>query len=246
MRPIQSIPAFLSLLLVASCKPGPGSSCDKGEARCIDRQNELVCDQGKFILAPCRGPRGCGLTPNGVSCDITANKHGDACSRDEEGASACTDTKTKITCTSGKFAATTCRGPKGCETQGGRPLCDTTVSEPGDACRDEDRGKACSVDGKQFLSCSGGKMTMQFQCLGPNGCKSAEGKLACDMSFARDKDPCSKEMEGKNACNLDHSSIVVCKGGKFEIDEECKKGTRCNAEGGLIRCEKPDKDGEKK
>lgn len=230
----------LSLVLVGACKPGPGSSCDRGEARCVDKKSELICQKGSYILAPCKGPRGCGLTPTGVSCDISGNAAGDACSTDEEGASACTDAKTKIVCTAGKFVATQCRGPKGCETQDGRPLCDVTVAEPGDVCKDAEKAKACSVDGKQFLACEGGKMTLQFQCLGPNGCKSEAGKLDCDMSYARDKDPCTKDMEGKVACNLDRSSIVACKGGKFVIDEECKDGKRCVGEGS-IRCEKPEK-----
>lgn len=239
MRIVSSL--FLVLLALSSaCKPGPGSSCDKGEARCVDKKSQLVCQKGSYIQAPCKGPRGCGLSPSGVSCDISGNQAGDACSTDEEGASACNDPKTRIVCTGGKFVATTCRGPKGCETQEGRPLCDVSVAEPGDACRDADKTKACSVDGKQYLACKDGKMTMEFQCLGPGGCKSEGGKLGCDMSMARDKDPCTAEMEGKHACNADKSSIVVCKGGKFVIDEECKSGATCNAEG-TIKCEKPEK-----
>jgi len=232
--------ALLFLALFGACKPGPGSSCDKGEARCVNKQSQLVCQSGSYIEAPCRGPRGCALTPTGVSCDITGNKAGDVCSTDEEGASACVDPKTKVVCSAGKFLATSCRGPKGCETQEGRPLCDLSVSEPGDPCREADKTKACSVDGKQYLVCKAGKMTMEFQCLGPNGCKSDGGKLNCDLSVARDKDPCTAEMEGKHACNLDKSSIVICKGGKFVIDEECKAGTSCNSEG-TIKCEKPEK-----
>lgn len=237
-KPVLSFALFV--LGLASCKPGPGSSCDKGEARCVDRTSQLVCQNGHYIQAPCRGPRGCGLTPSGISCDISANQPGDVCSTDEEGASACVDAKTKIVCAGGKFVAGSCRGPKGCETQEGRPLCDMSIAEPGDVCKDSDKTKACSVDGKQYLVCTGAKMTMEFQCLGPNGCKSEGGKLSCDMTYARDKDPCTKEMEGKHACNLDKSSIVTCKGGKFVIDEECKGGTSCNAEG-TIRCEKPEK-----
>lgn len=236
----------MAILLAAavflySCKPGPGSSCDRGEARCIDRQTQLVCQSGKYIVAPCKGPRGCGITPSGVSCDISGNQPGDACSTDEEGAATCLDGTSKLVCTGGKFTSASCRGPKGCEQQGGRPLCDTTIAQPGDPCRDTDKTKACSVDGKQYLSCSGGKMTLEFQCLGPGGCKSSAGQLACDMSLAREKDPCTQAMEGKVACDEDRSSIVVCKGGKFEIDEECKAGTQCESEGS-IRCAKPTKE----
>ena len=229
-----------ALVVLGSCKAGPGSSCDKGEARCVAKNSELICQNGSYIQAPCKGPRGCGLTPTGVSCDISGNVAGDVCSTDEEGASACTGAKTKIVCTAGKFVATQCRGPRGCETEEGRPLCDVSIAEPGDACKEIDKTKACSVDGKQYLSCQGGKMTMQFQCLGPGGCKSEAGRLNCDMSYARDKDPCLPEMEGKVACNLDQSSIVVCKGSKFVIDEECKDGKRCVGEGS-IRCEKTEK-----
>jgi len=239
MKRLQLLLAATAIFLGA-CKPEPGSSCDKGEARCIDKQSQLVCQSGKYIAAPCKGPRGCGITPDGISCDISANQPGDVCSTDEEGASSCIDAKTKIVCTGGKFEAILCRGPRGCEAQAGRPLCDNSIAQPDDVCKDSEKTKACSVDGRQYLACSGGKMTMQFQCLGPGGCKSTGGQLSCDMSYARDKDPCRAEMEGKHACNLDHSSIVICKAGRFVIDEECKDGSRCQAEGS-IRCEKPEK-----
>lgn len=121
---IATIPLLFVLAVLGACKPGPGSSCDKGEARCVDKHSQLVCQKGSYIQAPCKGPRGCSLTPTGVSCDITGNQPGDVCSTDEEGASACIDAKTKIVCTAGKFVASGCRGPKGCETQDGRPLCE--------------------------------------------------------------------------------------------------------------------------
>lgn len=238
-RRLRFLP-FCLLVIASACKPGPGSSCDKGEARCIDKKTQLVCQAGKFVSSPCKGPRGCGLTPDGVFCDISGNQPGEPCSTDDEGAAACSDPKTKIVCSAGKYQPWQCRGPKGCTTDDRRPLCDNSIAEPADPCREADKTKACSVDGKQYLSCAAGKMTMEFQCLGPAGCKSEGGKLGCDMSVARDKDPCTKEMDGKHACNLDKSSIVVCKDGKFVIDEECKAGTTCNAEG-TIRCEKPEK-----
>lgn len=237
---------FLRVLLLLSlaifaidCKPSVGSSCDKREARCIDRQSQLICQNGKFIQSPCKGPKGCSLTPDGVACDISGNKMDEPCSTDDEGAASCSDKRAKVVCMGGKYVSMPCRGPHGCEMVDNKAICDMSVAEPGELCKDADKVKACSVDGKEYLACEGSKMTLQFYCLGPNGCKADKSTLNCDMSFARDKDPCTKEMEGKNACNLDKSSIVVCKDGKFRVDEECKKGTRCIVEG-TIKCEKPD------
>jgi len=42
----------LCLSLFTACKPGPGSSCDKGEARCVDKHSQLVCQNGSYILDP--------------------------------------------------------------------------------------------------------------------------------------------------------------------------------------------------
>lgn len=227
-----------SVLLMAGCKRGVGSSCDKGEARCLDRERQLVCDQGKFIESPCRGPEGCSLAPKGVSCDVSANKPGDLCSRDDEGAAACTDPKTLISCRGGSYQPSPCRGPDGCVASEGRPKCDTSVATSGDACAEQEKPKACSTDGKTLLACKGGTMQTELPCRGPDGCKITASKLDCDLTLAELADPCPSEMDGRHACAVDRKTMLVCKDGKFAPDSPCKAGESCLVEGGSIRCGK--------
>lgn len=229
----------LSLLSIA-CKPDVGSSCERGESRCKDKQTQLICSDGKLIAAPCRGDKGCQVSPTGVACDISKNQPGDACSSYEQGVAVCLDPKKMLVCASGKYQHAECRGPAGCTTTEGRANCDQTIANAGDPCKDV--AKACSVDGKQVLICQAGKLALAFHCLGENGCKAQGGKIDCDLTVARDEDPCLQEMEGKVACNIDRRSIVVCKNKKFVIDEKCETGKTCSTEGGSIMCAKPEKD----
>ena len=146
--------SFFVLLLVvcAGCKPGVGTSCDKGEARCQDKQTQLACQGGKYIATPCRGPGGCSITPDGIHCDISKNKPGDPCSTDDVGAAACSDEKTLIACVEGKYQPSPCRGPKGCTSSDGRPTCDTSIAAPGDACKDTEKPKGCSTPALQQVA----------------------------------------------------------------------------------------------
>jgi len=231
---------FVAALSSLSCKPSVGSSCERGEARCQDKQNQLICSNGELISAPCRGDQGCQTSPTGVACDISKNQPGDVCSSYEQGVAVCVDPKKMLACNEGKFAHVECRGPAGCTTTEGRATCDTTIANEGDPCKDV--AKACSVDGKQVLTCTAGKMALTFFCHGENGCKAQGGKIDCDLTVAREGDPCIQEMEGKVACNIDKKSIVACKSKKFALDEKCETGKTCSTEGGSIMCAKPEKD----
>ncbi len=221
------------------CEPGVGSSCDPDEARCLNPTTELVCQDGKYIATPCRGPGGCAVLPNvGVACDITKNKPGDDCAAGEEGVASCVSDHRMIVCREGKYAFEPCRGSDGCENSRGRARCDKSLAMPGDPCQQEGE-KACEVRGQELLVCRGGKMSALYRCLGAEGCQ-AKGKLKCDMSVADKGDACDPEMEGAAACTPDKSAILVCKGGKFVKDEDCRDGKSCNPEG-ATRCEKPEK-----
>jgi hypothetical protein len=228
----------LALSFVA-CKPKVGSSCEKGEARCLDGQRALVCQGEKFIETPCRGKGGCRLEGERTACDIHGNKSGDPCSTDEEGAAICLDASTLLVCHGGAYVASSCRGKNGCVEEGGRTLCDATVAEPGEVCATPDK-KACSVDGKRVLVCSAGKMEERYECRGPNGCTVVTGKLDCDLTVAKVGDACDVKSEGTFACTEDLKGTARCAGGKFVADEPCKRGTRCLAEPGSVRCAKPD------
>ncbi len=197
-----------------------------------------MCDQGKLIEAPCRGPRGCSMPVEGVVCDVSGNKPGDPCSRDDEGAAACADAKSILVCRSGKFQINLCRGPDGCERSDGRPQCDTSIAEVGDGCVDADKPRACATDRKALLGCVDGKMANQVTCRGPDGCQIEAGKLNCDLTLAEAKDPCLSDMEGRHACSVDRKRILICKSGEMVSDSECDKKESCLTEGGSIRCGK--------
>jgi len=232
----------LALLCFAfiGCKPHAGSSCDKGEERCLDPGRALVCESGHFIETPCRGKDGCQVKLETTSCDVHGDKPGDACSTDDEGSAACLDPKTMLSCHGGRYVAVACRGQRGCAEDGGRAECDESVAESGEAC-DHDDKKACSADGKRVLLCASGQMQTMYQCRGEQGCRVTAGKIDCDVSIARGGDACDKQFEGTFACTEDQLAIVRCSGGKFVPDESCKRGQRCFAEPGSTRCAKPDK-----
>jgi len=237
-RPILILCAF-ALLALSNCKPSVGSSCDKGEARCLDAKRELVCQAGSFIESPCNGPGGCRSTEKGTSCDFSGNKAGDPCSADDEGAAICKTKDSMLACHGGLYALVPCRGASGCVNAEGRALCDTSIAEPLDICGDENL-KACSVDHSQVLICKQHTMQRFYLCRGADGCASAAGKLNCDTSIAKQGDACDKKLEGQAfSCTPDQSQILVCKGGAFVLDESCKFGQKCSLVGNSTKCRKP-------
>lgn len=228
----------VSVWLCAGCKPGPGSSCDKGEARCLDNGRSLVCQEGKLIETPCRGPGGCSVAPDGVRCDITGNAPGDVCSTDQQGASACKDGQTMLSCRGGRYVAVTCRGPNGCQSDGSHSVCDQSMAAPLDDC-DKEGTKACSVDGREVLACKQGKMSSYLLCRGPRGCTALGGKLDCDLSIAAEGDACDPKLEGHVACSPDSEKLVRCEGKRFVSDEVCKAGKRCVTSDTRTECVRP-------
>jgi hypothetical protein len=227
-------------LAFAGCKPGVGSRCDTGEARCIDPSKALVCEDGRFIEMACRGKDGCRLVVDRTACDVHGNKSGDACSTDDEGSAVCTGEQAMLSCRRGRYVSVACRGQHGCVEQGGRAECDESIAESGEACGTDGK-KSCSADGKRVLTCAAGKTETRYQCRGERGCSVKTGKIDCDVSVARGGDACDPLFEGTFACTEDASAIVRCKEGKFVPDETCKPGLRCLAEPGTTRCAKPQK-----
>lgn len=227
--------ALVGFSLSVGCKKGVGSSCGKGDARCLDPSTVLVCQEGEYIAAPCRGPQGCVLTARGTLCDVTGNAAGDACSRDDEGSATCANPETLLTCRGGRYEVSRCGGPKGCSVEGASAVCDATVAAKDDVCRPGAR--ACSQDGKAVLACEGGKLVPARHCRGKQGCTVKGRELECDTSVAAIDDPCSREMEGSVACSERGDQVLICRGQRFAIEEVCKKGKRCDGEGGRIACE---------
>ncbi len=226
---------------MAGCKPSVGSSCDKGEARCLDGKRELICQAGQFIESPCNGPAGCGSSERGTSCDFSGNRAGETCSTDDEGAATCIGKDGMLACHGGKYTLVPCRGARGCLNAEGRALCDTSVAEPRDACNDENL-KACSGDGSEVLICKQHSMQRFYLCRGDKGCVSGGGKLNCDTSVAKLGDACDKKLEAQAfSCTPDGASILVCKGGAFVLDQACKAGQKCLVNGSATQCTKPSK-----
>ncbi len=219
-----------------ACKPGVGSKCDKGDARCLDGQRSLACENETFIEVPCRGKQGCSQQGELVSCDISANREGDRCSIDEQGSAVCKDGQTLLTCRGGKYVSLPCRGPNGCEREGAQSRCDRSVASLGDPC-DTAATKACSTDSRQVLACEAGKMQLLLQCRGPRGCVAVGSKLDCDLSIAAEHDSCEAKLDGHVACTPDANAIVKCVNGRFELDEKCKAGKHCATAGTSTQCE---------
>lgn len=234
-------PAALAALLQLGCDPAVGRSCDEGDVYCVDRTRELVCENGAFIEAPCRGPGGCAIHPDGVRCDISKNHAGDRCSKDDEGASVCAAEHRMLVCRSGAYADVPCRGPDGCVGAGSRTSCDTSVARAGDLC--SGNAQACDEAGKRALVCHEGKMRAAFHCRGVDGCAFHGGQLSCDLSIAKVGDPCDERMRGQHACSDDQSGLVTCQAGKFQLTEPCLKGKRCTAEGSSVGCHEAESTG---
>jgi hypothetical protein len=125
----------------------PGDSCARSGFACTpDKQNDLACRQGVFVLAePCAGPFGCRVAPfdgvaaggaGNVMCDADIARAGDPCL--EEGDYACTaDGSIALQCVSKRMSPVgACNGPKGCSVVHLRPKgtasdCDTKLDDGG-------------------------------------------------------------------------------------------------------------------
>lgn len=176
-------------------------------------------------------------------------KVGDACTVD---VAACADDEEILYCVKGKFAAFPCKGKKGCyeRTNSGSTeiFCDMSGNEVGDKCwasqvveetkkvikragGQEGKG-GCSADTKAMVVCEGGKIA-HTQCRGPKGCTQSGTDLHCDMSVAREGDPC----EGNGAsCSEDGKQFLMCKDGKSTVDRQCR-GEPCKVEGTKVSCD---------
>ncbi len=237
-----SLAAFLliplGLLGIFSCKPGPGTSCDPHEARCLDGKRALICEDGKFVETPCKGKAGCSTVQERTTCDITGNQPGDVCSNGDEGVAVCVGDEAMLACHGRKYERVPCRGPRGCDMLGAQANCDQSIAEVGEACKKES-AKACAADKTQVLSCKGGRMATQYFCRGELHCSSEGGKLGCDETVARLGDACDKTLSGHIACSEDMKALITCQDEHFVPSEKCKTGTVCTVSGQSTKCEKP-------
>jgi hypothetical protein len=196
-----------------------------------------VCDDGKFVETPCRGKGGCSTKDQKTSCDISANRPGDACSIEDQGVAVCASASAMLACHGRKFENVPCRGPNGCEMVGDQPHCDQSVAEAGEACA-KDGAKACATDKTRVLACASGRLQELYLCRGEAQCSAAAGKVACDQTVARLSDRCDKALSGHIACSEDKKSLIACKDERFVPAEKCKAGTVCTVTGQSTKCER--------
>jgi hypothetical protein len=145
-----------------------------------DKKTSLLCAGGKFkAVQTCRGPGGCQIKADVVTCDSKLAEKGDPCTA--PGTFACTsDLKARLVCGPGKeprFAFDRyCKGPSGChEVDLG---CDEAISDIGDPCGVSGMF-ACNPDGTAELQCQGGQYVKDRKCP-KSGCSvKPGGKIEC-------------------------------------------------------------------
>jgi hypothetical protein len=214
------------------CDPKPGSPCTEKQGRCADKTSMIICNGEKWVLEPCRGPRGCYSELGAQSCDHDVVVAGDACvGRDEDQSGCSEDGKTYLECDGSTFVpVSACRGPGGCYRREGSTgrTCDGNTFEVGDRCRasSAERNYRCSVDRKAKLRCIDGKAAMDEPCLGPKGCFIENDALMCDNSVGKVGDPCSGD--GRMACtNASGIESVTCKDGRWGAGPPCRGPIGC-------------------
>jgi hypothetical protein len=153
-------------------------SGSENRACSTDKKSSLLCSSGKFkAVQTCRGPTGCQIKGDFVTCDSKLAEKGDLCTA--QGTFACTaNLKARVVCKGTAFAFDRyCKGPSGCH-----PLdqaCDETISDLGDPCGVTGMF-ACSADGRSELVCQGGQYSKDHGCP-RNGCHVLpQGRIDCE------------------------------------------------------------------
>lgn len=168
-----------------------------------------------------------------VSACCKDAKPGDACGI---GKAACLDRTTELVCQDGKFVTSICRGPKGCYTEGDRQRCDISGNADGDPCPLVSEGDAqCAVDKKRMVVCHKGAYAIH-NCRGPKACDESGAKVECDKSIQMESDKCSTD--DTYTCSMDNKRSLVCRGGKYVLDEHCRGPAGCNSSGEKVKCDR--------
>jgi hypothetical protein len=173
----------------------------------------------------------CGVVPLG--CCKKPPKPGDVCTA---GKAACLDKSTELVCQDSVFVTTACKGPKGCHESEARVFCDISANPDGEPCpKASDDNAACSPDKKQMVICHAGKYRVH-NCRGPKGCDDAGDQVECDKTLQKEGDPCATE--DSYTCSVDKKRSLVCKGGKFVLDEQCRGPGGCDSTADKVRCDR--------
>lgn len=219
--------------LIEKLKPHHGSPC-AGETSLCSGASALICHDGKYFETRCRGPKGCRVSGELLTCDVSLDTDDDHCPSSWEGKGSCSDKKDAlVACHDGAFERTPCRGPKGCWEKGASDLaCDMSAVAEGDPCETEG-SSACSADHATMFDCVKSKMAHPQPCRGPKGCLVENKTVTCDKSIGVEGDECT---EG-GVCNAEHDKVLGCKGGKLAVHQICRGGPCVSVDGNVV-CEK--------
>jgi hypothetical protein len=243
---VSVVCGFLVVVL-SQCKglkPTAGQACFIGNNKyqCTDPATALLCQNGKWVNMPCRGPKGCSGVGNMQSCDDDLAQAGEACMMSVGGDNiACgTDKLSELVCTAGVWKTTrSCKGPKHCSITGTIVHCDDTMADVGDACVAEpgDDNYACSVDKKIMTECdaTSSKFIVSDNCRGQKGCWLEGNKVNCDLSAARIGDKC--HLVDNHSCSEDATQEVKCSPQFTWIKQrDCKHGG-CKVKNNSVYCD---------
>lgn len=235
MKKYVSSSLALIALVASGCGPAVGDECQAGQSACLDGTTELSCQNGVMIATPCRGAAGCTAQNNIVSCDISGNQTGDACSTDDTERGACSaDRQTMVMCQAGAYKSLPCRGANHCQQQGPyRAVCDVSIANVNDECEGDEA--ACSADGQSMLSCVNGRMTAGSLCRGANHCQVQGRRINCDASVSAVGDTCTADSGA--SCSADGLNLMHCVDGHIAVQSPCRGPQHCRISGNSIDCD---------
>jgi hypothetical protein len=237
----------VSLVVVLSqckgLKPTPGSPCvSNGKYQCTDPGAALLCQSGKMVNMPCRGPKGCSGMGMSSQCDDDFAMPGEACMMAVSGDNlACgTEKVTELTCVAGSWKLTrTCKGPKKCTITGTMINCDDSMGDVNDPCTVEagDNNYGCTTDKKIEVVCdaSSSKFLPSNTCRGPKGCYIESDKVFCDQSMARLGDKCRPV--DNHSCSEDATQELKCSPQFTWIKQRDCKHSGCKIKSSEVYCD---------
>jgi hypothetical protein len=99
------------------------STDDEGNAACsADAKGIIVCEKGKYVVRPCRGPSGCKTSGDTAECDTSVGELGDPCSG--TGYACSVDRKSLLQCKDGKAVLDEkCESGQSCKSEGDKVGC---------------------------------------------------------------------------------------------------------------------------
>jgi hypothetical protein len=103
---------------------------------------------------------------------------------------------------------------------------------PGGSCTGSD---SLCFDKQNALVCRNGAY-VGVACNGPLGCAKGRDRAVCDTSIGKTGDACMGE-EDEHACSPDKSQALVCSGGRFDLQLECRGKGGCSMLGRILSCD---------